>query len=49
MSFLFGVLAGAACLVIGGYGLYKVAFAQGYVEGYEDGEHKDEVVFVPED
>lgn len=36
-------------LIAGGYGLGMVCYERGYVHGYEDGEHKDEVVFVPED
>lgn len=49
MSFLLGVLAGGACLVIGGYGLYKVAFAQGYVQGYEDATHPEGWTFTEEE
>lgn len=36
-------------LVAGGYGLALIAYERGYVHGYDDGEHKDKVVFVPED
>lgn len=36
-------------LIAGGYGLGLVCYERGYVHGYDDCEHKDEVVFVPED
>jgi len=41
MSFLLGVIAGIGFCVLGGYGLYQVAYRQGYVDGFEDAEHPD--------
>lgn len=37
----------AIAIVAGAYGLYQVAFAQGYVHGYEDATH-GEVTFTEE-
>lgn len=44
-------LAGAIiALVLGAFGLYKIALARGYVMGYEDATHPEgEVDFKPED
>jgi hypothetical protein len=44
-------LAGAIiALVLGGYGLYKIAFQRGYVIGHEDAMNPDgEIGFKPED
>ena len=36
MSGALAVLVAAAVIVAGGYGLYKIAFERGYVNGYED-------------
>ena len=43
------IAAAVIALVAGGYGLGKVMFERGYVQGYDDCEHKDEVVFVAEE
>lgn len=37
----------AIAIVAGGYGLFQIAFQQGYVEGYEDATH-GEVTFKEE-
>jgi hypothetical protein len=44
-------LAGAIiALVLGGYGLYKIAFSRGYVIGFEDATHPEgEATFTPEE
>ena len=36
----------ALCLTVGGYGLYRVAYAQGYVVGRESVLHPDEITFT---
>ena len=36
MSGPIAVLVAAAVIVAGGYGLYKISFERGYVQGYED-------------
>ena len=33
------------CIVLGGYGLYQVAYKQGYVCGYEEGTHPSGTTF----
>ena len=43
------VCVAVVALVAGGYGLALIAYERGYVHGYDDCEHKDEVVFVAED
>lgn len=43
------VCVAVVALVAGGYGLGLVMFERGYVRGYDDCEHKDEVVFVAEE
>jgi hypothetical protein len=44
-------LAGAIiALVLGAFGLYKIALARGYVMGYEDATHPEgEATFTPEE
>ena len=49
MSDLVAVAVTALCLAAGGYGLYKVAYAQGYVCGRESVLHPDTVEFTPDD
>ena len=36
-------------LIAGGYGLGLICYERGYVHGYDDCEHKDDIVCVPED
>lgn len=36
MSGPIAVLVAAAVIVAGGYGLYKISFERGYVQGHED-------------
>ena len=46
MSNIVAVAITALCLTAGGYGLYRVAYAQGYVCGYEEGTHPTDTVFT---
>ena len=49
MENLLIMAAAVVALVLGGWGIGKVCYERGYVHGYDDCEHKDKVVFVPED
>ena len=48
MSNIVAVAITALCLTAGGYGLYQIAFAQGYVEGYEEASHPSTIMFEDE-
>lgn len=49
MGNIYVICLALAAVVIGGYGLGKVMYERGYVHGYDDAEHKDEMDFTPED
>ena len=46
MSNIAAIAITALSIVVGGYGLYRVAYAQGYVCGYEEGTHPTDTVFT---
>lgn len=48
MSNIVAMALTALCIISGGYGLYKVAFARGYASGYEDAAHPDTIDFTPD-
>ena len=48
MSNIIAMALTALCITMGGYGLYQVAFKRGYVCGYEDATHPDEIDFKPD-
>lgn len=48
MSDLVAIAVTAICIVAGGYGLYKAAFARGYANGYEEATHPDGITFKEE-
>lgn len=49
MSNLMAIAITALSIALGGYGLYQVAFKRGYVVGYDDAKHPDEITFTSED
>ena len=48
MSNIVAMALTALCITMGGYGLYKLSFSHGYVVGYEDATHPDEIDFTPD-
>ena len=46
---IIAICVSTICLVAGGYGLYQVAFARGYVDGYEDGTGEIVMTIVGDD
>lgn len=50
MAYMLAAIAITAfSIVLGGFGLYRVAYAQGFVCGYDAATHPDEVTFTGED
>jgi hypothetical protein len=48
MSNIVAMALTALSIIMGGYGLYKAAFARGYANGYEDAAHPDAIDFTPD-
>jgi len=48
MNNIAAIAIAAVAIVAGGYGLYQIAFAQGYVEGYEEASHPSTIMFEDE-
>ena len=48
MNNIAAIAIAAVAIVAGGYGLYQIAFAQGYVEGYDTAEQSIEIMLEDE-
>lgn len=49
LNMLAAIAITAFSIVLGGFGLYRVAYAQGFVCGYDAAQHPEEVTFTGED